>query len=335
MLSDPPRPTSMLDRLYARFLARPLFSAGWGSAAALERLRSRPPWQHDGRVAALKWHDCERVGDVECQLGSFDTPAEGLSGPSARAWVQWLRPRSGTAPRPEPAGRRLVIVAGGSGEQGFTVRQRLWSPLVADGCEFLFLETAWHGLRCPAGFRGIPTVADQLLMNVSTALELQSLAAWARDEGFDDLTLAGYSMGAFMAGIAACHLRWSVRCLLVGIGTTPVPAYIGPLHVHKIDLKALGAQHGQSAAWAAAELSELLAGADLGRHPRPCWPSGVHLVAGRDDLYLPLPGAEQLHSHWPESTLEVLHTDHIGLVLWQRRRLQDALRKLLMRDRPR
>jgi pimeloyl-ACP methyl ester carboxylesterase len=325
----------MLDRLYARCLARPHFSAGWGNAEALERLRSRPPWQHDGRVAVLHWQDCERVGEVERQLGNFETPAEGLSGPLARAWVQWLRPRRGAVPRPERAVRRLIVVAGGSGEQGFALRQRLWSPLIADGCEFLFLETAWHGMRCPAGVRGIPTVADQLLMNVSTALELQALAAWARDEGIDDVTLAGYSMGAFMAGIAACHLAWPVRGLLIGIGTTPVPAYIGPLHGRKIDLKALGAQRGQPAARAAIELSALLAGADLDRQPRPCWPGGMHLIAGRDDLYLPLHGAEQLHRHWLGSTLQVLQTDHIGMVLWQRRRLREALRQLLRRDRPR
>lgn len=311
----------MLDHLYQLLSRKKRFPSGWGDLQAFHESLETLTWPKDDDQLHPNWKQRSASNGIEVRLGNYRNDADGLPKEAAIGHVQWMR-RSNAEPKYK---RRLAIVAGGRSEHGFKLREAIWTPLLKTQTDLIFLETPWHGVRMPIDSEHPPTVHEQLRVNVATVRELQGLANWARGEGYDDITLVGYSMGAFMAGLAACHSTHPVRALLIAVGRSPVPAWVSKFQETSIDYQALGIQIGGDAQDARKLLAQAFSAADLDVQPRPLWERAVHLVAGINDCYLPIDGARKLQASWDESRLTEINTDHIGLIFFHRDYLRQAL----------
>ncbi|WP_437626893.1 alpha/beta hydrolase family protein [Sorangium sp. So ce1151] len=305
---------------------RRLFTGGWGDEGVLEKVPAIARFSEAPRAAAVSWGRPRREGPVEVTDGAFAAALPHLPPCAGTAYVRRIAPAA-----PERGRRRPVYVAlAASGEEGFASRTRLWRPLAArDGIEVILLENAWYGLRRPAGQRAtaIRTVAEHLLMNLSTVDETRALVEHLAGEGYERIGVAGFSMGGSSAALAAAVTARPLAVAVIGAGRSVVPVFNEGILSGCIEREALG-----GAAAARARLGALFGIADLDRHPAPRRPDAVVIVGGRRDGYVFAEQVAALHALWRASELRWLDTGHAGAVVYQgealRRAARDAMERL-------
>ncbi|WP_437967086.1 alpha/beta hydrolase family protein [Sorangium sp. So ce260] len=305
---------------------RRLFAAGWGDESVLERVPAIARFAEPPRAAAVTWGRPRQDGPVDVTDGSFAAALPGLPPCAGTAFVRRLAPRA-----PERGRRRPVYVAlAASGDEGFAARTRLFRPLAArEGIEVILLENALYGLRRPRGQRAtaIRTVAEHLLMNLSTVEETRALVEHLAREGHERIGVAGFSMGGTSAALAAAVTARPLAVAVFGAGRSVVPVFTEGMLSVSVEFEALG---GLSTA--RARLGALFGAADLDRHQAPRRLDATVIVGGRHDGYVFAEQVEALHALWRASELRWLETGHAGAVVYQaealRRAALDAMERL-------
>jgi dienelactone hydrolase len=296
---------------------RRLFAAGWGDEEVLERVPVIARFSEPPRPAEIAWGRPRRQGPVVVTDGSFVAGLSRLPPCARRAFVRRIAPAA-----PENGHRRPAYVAlAAVGDEGFAERTRLFRPLAARaGIEVILLESAMYGLRRPRGQRGpaIRTVAEHLLMNLSTVDETRALVEHLAREGHDRIGVLGFSMGGASAALAAAVTERPLAVAIFGAGRSPVPVFTEGKLSQRVDFEALG---GEAAG--RARLAALFGAADLDRHPAPRRRDAVVIVGGRRDGYVFAEQVEALHALWRTSELRWLDTGHAGAFIYHR----DALRR--------
>jgi dienelactone hydrolase len=258
--------------------------------------------------------------------GSFAAALAHLPACAKRAFVRRIAPTAPQGSRHRP----VYVALAAAGDEGFAQRTRLYRPLAARaGIEVVLLESAMYGLRRPWGQRGsaIRTVAEHLLMNLSTVDETRALVEHLAREGHERIGVLGFSMGGASAALAAAVIARPLAVAVLAAGRSVVRVLIEGKLSQSIDFDALG---GSDAA--RARLTALFGAADLDRHPAPRRRDAVVIVGGRRDGYVFAEEVEDLHALWATSELRWLDTGHAGAFLYHgmalRRAAVDAMARL-------
>jgi dienelactone hydrolase len=135
------------------------------------------------------------------------------------ASARWMHPRSG--PR-----RRALIYVHGWMEPSPWPEEVLFLPRVYDalGVDVLHVELPFHGSRNSrsAVFHGEYFWSADLVRSVEavrqSVLDTRTLVAWLRRQGYEEVGVMGFSMGASIAMVLACF--------------DPTPDYIVPIVGH-------------------------------------------------------------------------------------------------------
>ena len=135
------------------------------------------------------------------------------------AWARWIHPRSG------PRQRALVYVHGWL-EPGPWPEQFLFLPKVSDALDVdvLHVQLPFHGDRNPRGslFHGEFFWTGDLVRSIEavrqSCADTRSLVAWLRQQGYVEVGVTGFSMGASIAMVLAC--------------LEPTPDYVIPIVGH-------------------------------------------------------------------------------------------------------
>jgi dienelactone hydrolase len=313
------RAVHWLDHAVSAVLhGRRLFSAGWGDEEVLARMPAIARFSEPARAAEIAWGRPRRRGAVVVTDGSFAASLPGLPSCASRAFVRRLAPAAPARGRRRPA----YVALAASGDEGFAQRTRLFRPLAARaGIEVILLESAMYGLRRPRGQRGaaIRTVAEHLLMNLSTIDETRALVEHLAREGHDRIGVVGFSMGGAAAALAAAVTARPLAVAVLSAGRSVVPAFIEGKLSRSVDFDALGGDDE-----ARARLAALFGAADLDRHAAPLRRDAVVIVGGRRDGYVFPEEVEALHAHWRTSELRWLDTGHAGAFIYHRAALRRA-----------
>lgn len=309
----------LLDRVFARFMGRPpLFRQGWGDVDALAAALGDAPFLPAAGAITPHLAAPRAQGAIERVDGHFTSPLPGLSPEVARARLRWLRPLGAR-------GRAACVLLAGSRDEGLGLRTQIFAPLVADGVDLVILENPFYGTRRPHGQEGaaIRTVADHLRMNVASVEEARALVAWLRREGYARVGVAGYSMGGYMAALAAAVSREPTPVAVLAGGRSPVPVFADGLLARGIAFAALGGRDATRA-----RLGELFAQAALDRHPPPAGAPAL-IVGCAHDGYVPRSETLALHAHWPAAELRWLDAGHVSALFTERAALRAAVRDVL------
>jgi pimeloyl-ACP methyl ester carboxylesterase len=219
-------------------------------------------------------------------------------------------------------------VLASSGDEGWSLRDRVWRPLVATGeLEAYFIENAMYGARRPPGQRGadVRTVSDHLLMNVSMVEESRALLDHLAHIGHARLGIAGYSMGGSMAALVAAVTPRPLAAAVLAAGASGIPVFTEGLLSRGIDYAALGGDGARE------RIGRIFGVADLHRHPPPRRPEAAILVAARRDGYVFAAQVSALHTRWPGSELRWIDTGHAGALLFHGDVLRAAARDAMAR----
>ncbi|APR77755.1 Hypothetical protein A7982_03102 [Minicystis rosea] len=300
-----------------------VFTGGWGDDALIERLATALRFEDEPPALHVRWQSAITEGAVTVRDGWFDAPVVELPRGARSGVVRWLAP-STRAAQPRP----VYVVLASSSDEGWSLRDRLWRPLVAEGAiEAIFLENAMYGARRPDGQRGsnIRTFSDHLLMNVSMVEEGRGLLAWLARRGHDRTGIAGYSMGGSMAALVAALTPEPVAAAVFAAGASGVPVFNEGLLSRGIDFAALGGDRARD------RIARVFGLADLQKHPVPRRPEAALLVAGRRDGYVFATQVDALHARWPGSELRWVDTGHAGALLFHGDVLRSAARDAIHR----
>ena len=174
------------------------------------------------------------MGEARVRDGHFPSPAAtDLPAESRTARFRMLLPRS------EP--RAVCLHFAATGDVGYTRRQQLARPLLAEGVGAVLLENAYYGARRPAGqFRvALRRVDDLLRMGRATLEEGRALVGWLHGQGYP-VCVTGYSMGGHMAAAVAATAPHPVCAAISGAGITVSGIFTRGLLARQIAWSRLG-----------------------------------------------------------------------------------------------
>ncbi len=307
----------MLDRLIARLGARdPMFVSGWGDESALAALAEgglRP----DPAPGPLSIEVLGTVGGAR-EL-AFESPVPWLPREVARGRARHLPAR----------GRDALIVLASSREEGYSLREAVWAPLATgESVDVFLLENAYYGTRRASGQRSasLPTVLDQMRMNVATLVEVDALVRRLTTDGFARVCVTGYSMGGAMAALAGSLVRRPIAALPMAATLTPATIYTEGLLSRSVAFHALGptADEGRR------RLADLFATADMSRFPPPLARDAAIVVGARADGFVAPEGTTRLARHWG-AELRWVRGGHASALFTARRAMRRAALDALAR----
>lgn len=294
----PTRRVNLIDSLASQATLTPMFARGLGDGlgagllAELEARFLRPPTHPELKVKWMTLPYTER-GLVRMR-GFFETPSRDLPLPAATraAYFELILPQ-GSSPAIRPP---ICIYAASAGDQGLGHRRRFVVPLVHKGIGALLLANPYYGLRRPDDQHGfsLHTVADHLMMNLTTIEELRALTRWLHGSGFEHVGLAGYSMGGYVAA-AAATTTYARPVALVAIATSASasPVFTRSPMANAVDWASLAGTLGPRGA-----LGALLERFSLERLPAPADAALVTLLGARHDAVCSPEEVIALARHW-------------------------------------
>lgn len=207
----------------------------------------------------------------------------------------------------------ICLMLPATAEETFALRRLLAAPLLWRGVGVAILETPFYGRRRAIGQFGpfIPTLSDQLGLNLATLEEARSLLHWLRSEGYANLGITGYSQGGIMAAFTAALTRFPVAAV-----PRAAPATATSLVVHGPVRRALcwtrlAAELGGLAA-AESFLSNVLDPMRVDAFPPPVASSCAIVVMARDDRLISSEHGLALHRHWRGSELRSVEGGHLS-----------------------
>lgn len=293
-----------------------MFGSGWGDAAALEEI-AREGLRPDPAPGPLALDVVREVAGAR-EL-AFESPAAWLPPEVARGRARHLAAR----------GRAALVVLASSREEGYALREALWAPLARrEGIDVFLLENAYYGARRAAGQRSasLPTVLDQMRMNVATLIEVDALVRRLEVEGFARVCVTGYSMGGAMAALAGALVRRRIAVVPMAATLTPATIYTEGLLARSVAFDALGAtvEEGRR------RLADLFATADMSRFPPPLVREASILVGARVDGFVAPEGTARLARHW-SAELRWVRGGHASALFTARRAMRRAVLDALAR----
>ncbi|MFP2912312.1 alpha/beta hydrolase family protein [Pyxidicoccus sp. 3LFB2] len=324
-----PLSAHVVDVLFAGMARRArLFTDGWGDERFLEAVEVGTSFLPEPARISPSWSEPTSRRGAWVQDGTFTSPLALLAPAAQTAHVRWLRAGSSR-------GRAACVVLAASREEGFALRERLYTPLVQEGIDLLLLENPYYGLRRPLGQRGgaLRTVSDHVLMNLGMVEEARALLAWLRSEGYERLGIAGYSMGGYMAALTAVLFPEPLAVAALAAGASPVPVFTRGLLSWSIAFAELDGAR-RDAEQARLRLGRIFDLANLTKFPPPRQPGAAILLACKRDGFVPAAETRTLQAHWKESELRWVNAGHVSAIVTERSALCAAVRDALVRVEP-
>lgn len=291
-----------------------LFSGGWGDEELLARVTDLRAYIDGASQPAINWYSSGRRRDVYVLDGSFVSPLDLLPEQTAVAHVRaWKRAGNETA----------CVLLAASRDEGYKVRERIFSSLVHRGLDLYLLENAYYGLRRTDAGPSLRTVSDHILMTAATLCESRALLLHLKGN-YPKLVVAGYSMGGHMAALAAAISREPVGCATLATGASAAAVYTRGLLQWSVDFQNLPPESPGSRK-ARERLRQLFLSADITQHRAPLRVDAAVIAGCKRDAYILQSETERLHAHWTGSTLRWLETGHFSAPLTSRRALCDCV----------
>lgn len=314
-----------LDAFVASLASHSLFNDGWGDEGTLAGATLLGSLVSSVVPLDVSWEAEQSVGRRRYRDGAFVSPWVTLPPEVRRGRVRWLSSARGPS-------RDACVVLASSRDEGFRLRTWVFAPLVDEGVDLFLLENPFYGTRRASGQRGahIRTVSEQLHMNVASIEEARALVGHARREGYERVAVAGYSMGGYMAALAAATMPEPVGVAALAAGASPSPVFTQGVHARSIDFKKLGGSPDE--AEARLRLARILDAANACLLPPPAKPEAAVILACSRDAFVPLAEARALHAHWPGSELRILDAGHISALITSGKALRGAIRDAVHRS---
>ncbi len=246
-----------------------------------------------------------------------DSPLQGAAPQSRRIYGKFYRWNDQWRKRPV-----LIMLHGWNGENCY----RFLFPLLALRCRrfgisLLSFQLPCHGRRRAPSGPGADFISPDLSAMVRSTrqalADAQTLIGWLKQEGCDPVGIWGISLGAWLAGLLACHDdRLSFAVLMTPISR--MDRAIGELEFCEPIRRSLGRREMP------------FGGLNLLDHRPLMAPRNLLLVEGRYDLFAPPEWVEELWNVWNHPPIARYHHGHMSmLVSW--RAMMRALR--FVRDR--
>jgi pimeloyl-ACP methyl ester carboxylesterase len=271
------------------------------SPTFVTRTQSRLSLGRDRVVEILRWRSqnvplCPRYGDRhEREYARNQTAA-----------ARWLHPRSG--PR-----RRALVYVHGWLEPGPWPEEFFFLPHLYDAMDVdtLHVQLPFHGSRNPRSslFHGEFFWSGDLVRSIEamrqSCIDARTLVAWLRAQGYHEVGVTGFSMGASIAMVLAC--------------LEPTPDYVVPIVGHlqladavenapifwrvKTDLERFGIDRERR--------KEIFDGLGLERL-RPRLPPDRQLwMMARDDAYVTAARVEEQWNAWGQPPIDWIPGGHM------------------------
>lgn len=319
----------LLDMLFGMAARGPrFFVGGWGDRALLEAFDAGPEYRRrPDRIRVTLSPPTRALGGL-LQEGTFESPEPRLPPCASRARIRLLLPPG------EVKGVAVHLAA--SGDQGFAIRLRYASPLLADGIGACVLENAYYGARRPEHQRGpaLRSVSDLYLMGSATFREGRALLRWLRDDlRVPHVGVTGFSMGGQMAAMVGASMPWAVATVPMAPSCSPDSVIRDGVLRGVADVAALAAV-GVSPEAAHAELCSVLARLSVLDLPAPVEPAAAIVVGTAADGVVPPADQERIARHWG-CELRWLDAGHVTAVLRFQGEMRAALRDAFARLRAR
>jgi hypothetical protein len=303
-----------LDRAFARVTGFPrLFYDGWGDERATELFLEsvRKPEEPVALHPTLR--PLRETAGAATFEGVFESPAPWLP-PASRTGRFHLVLPSKRAPAP------VLVALASSGDEGYSLRRRLFLPLAARGIGLLALENPFYGTRRPQGQTRsyLRTVSDFFAMCGATIREAIGLMQWLRTRGHA-VGIGGYSMGGSVAGLVAACAPFPVAAMLCATGVNGASVLTRDLLSRQVHWDRLGDPGA-----ARARFAEHCGQISLDRLRQPLDPTAAILVGYTHDGYVDRAGVTALHGHWSGSTLRWVSGGHISAVAFRASALRQA-----------
>jgi pimeloyl-ACP methyl ester carboxylesterase len=321
---------SLLDRTYAAWSNRRLFfRQGWGDLALLEEVLHRAGPADPVQAVSIAWEEPGEWDGALVKQGCFPSPylRPGFPVESRTGWVEMVLPRDWSQRTP------VCLHFAATGDEGFERRRKaLAFPLLRHGIGSLILENPYYGRRRPPGQHSkmLNLFTDLWLMAGATITEGRSLLDWLRREGFERLGVCGISMGGSMAATVAA--LWPEPLAVTALITphSAAAVFTEGILKHYCAWEVLNRQLGVSGS-AMTKMREFLDHTDLRRLPPLLRPEAAFLVGARADAYISRESVENVHRHWPGSTLTWVGSGHVGAFLFHRGLWVEAVRNSFAR----
>lgn len=301
-----------LDHLYlALFPRSPSFLDGWGDAHQLEMALDGRWSQIKARPGQIRWQRTQSRRGVTVRDGLFESPERGLPDESRVAKVRLVEPIGPS--------RGLAVALPSWGDDAWATRERVYGRAIRRGISVLMLENPLYGSRRREGQEGtgLRTVSDFVLMGRAIMREALALLGWARDAGYAQVGLAGYSMGGQMAALTAAISPEPVRIAMIAPSASPNTVFVdGPLRAD-VAWDRLGPG-------AADRLRELMGALSVLALPPPRDAERAVLVGTRSDAFV-LPGdVGAIARHWGAEP-RWLNDGHVSVITLRARAVGQAL----------
>lgn len=311
-----------------------MYADGWGDPDILSFLIERTTdFFPEPAEIDIEWDaGRQRRDGLWLFEGRFESPDMSLPLPpeSRTAYLQFLLPEDAF----EGALPPVCVHLAGSGDASYLGRRMQATPLAReDGIGALILQNPFYGDRRPEGQFGtkLRRVTDQLTMNLATIEEARSLLGWLRDDGYRDVGLTGYSMGGYMAAMAAQMVSFPLAVVPCATANTAAPPMVHSPLSQLYDWEALGRELRVNQS-PKRLMTRLMRRFSISAHGTLAHPEFAIIVGTLRDEFIPPSGVVQLHRHWPGSQLRWIDAGHTtGWALHGpelRSALRDAFRQL-------
>jgi hypothetical protein len=305
-----------LDSLWLVLPRDRLFANGWGDCDRVMELAAPFLVPDEAQPLLIQWSMPSTAGGVQQRLGTARAPCALAPSGVERLSVLRLTPANGKI-------RGRCIVPPSWNDPDFSMRSRLFAPLVVQGVELWLLEGAFFGKRRPLGQIGvgIRSVAELLAMGLCDLTELRGMVAAARLEApHAPVVLAGFSMAGQFSAQAASTLVWEIPVVAMSPSDSPVAVFVeGPLS-RTVDWAALGAGGRE-------RLIPLLDRFGIRTLVPPPSKKRVLLATRRDGI-VPPSAFERVAKHW-EVQPRWLDSGHLGAFMFNRAALRSAVLEVL------
>jgi hypothetical protein len=291
-----------------------LFSRGWGDESLLADLSERTSFAHPPGPISVAWSAGASSNKKIRRDGTFTSPLTSLPKNARTVHVRaWSRAGNTAA----------CVILAASRDEGYKMREHIFSALVDQGLDLYLPENPFYGLRRTTSSACLATFSDQALMNLGMVWEARALVEYLRNS-YQNLAVAGYSMGGHMAAITAAVCPFPIACAALATGASAAPIYTQGLLSWSIDLDALAGETDLPSE-ANERLRRLIEAADLTRHAPPLRADAAVLVGCARDGYVLPTEIQRLHESWPGSELRWLRAGHVTAVIRGRRFLRCAV----------
>ena len=200
----------------------------------------------------------------------------------------------------------VILIHGWNGEMGYYFSfPWIQMALASRGINALRFELPFHGFRRPAGGGKINNLISDDLITVIEGIrqclaDILSLRWWLQEQGCPSVSLWGYSLGGWLAGLLSVHpqpfkaliLMNAVARMDIAMATLPFAHPVrDSLAVAPVNLDVFSLHHLQPTT------------------------DQILIMAGLRDLFVPTETLVDLAAHWPKAELWRMRHSHISIIL--------------------